>query len=43
MMVGKDSIDAISEIMKYDEFEYSSVGSISQSLSAVGALLPKVQ
>jgi len=42
-MVGKDSIDAISEIMKYDEFEYSSVGSISQSLSAIGALLPKVQ
>jgi hypothetical protein len=42
-MVGKNSIDAISEIMRYDEFEYSSVGSISQSLSAVGALLPKVQ
>jgi len=29
--------------MKYDEFEYSSVGSVSQSLSGVGALLPSVQ
>lgn len=42
-MVGKSSIEAISTIMKYDEFEYSSVGSVSQSLSAIGTLLPSVQ
>lgn len=42
-MVGRSSIEAISTIMKYDELEYSSVGSVSQSLSAVGALLPSVQ
>ena len=42
-MVGKSSIVAISELMKYDDFEYSSVGSVSQSLSAIGALLPSVQ
>jgi hypothetical protein len=42
-MVGKSSIEAISTIMKYDEFRYSSVGSVSQSLSAIGALLPTVQ
>ncbi len=42
-MVGKSSIVAISEIMKYDEFKYSSVGSVSQSLSAIGTLLPTVQ
>ena len=42
-MVGKSSISAISEIMKYDEFKYSSVGSVSQSLLAIGTLLPTVQ
>jgi len=42
-MVGKSSIEAISEIMKYENFNYSSVGYISQSLSAIGALLPVVQ
>lgn len=42
-MVGKSSIAAISTIMKYDDFEYSSVGSVSQSLSAIGSLLPEVQ
>ena len=42
-MVGKSSIEAISTIMKYDEFKYSSVGSVSQSLSTIGALLPSVQ
>ena len=42
-MVGKSSIEAISELMKYDELKYSSVGSVSQSLSAIGALLPSVQ
>ena len=42
-MVGKSSIDSISTLMRYDNLSYSSVGSISQSLSAVGALLPKVQ
>jgi len=42
-MVGKNSIESISEIMKYDNFQYSSVGYISQSLSAIGALLPIVQ
>lgn len=42
-MVGKSSIEAISTIMKYDEFEYSSVGTVSQSLSAIGTLLPSVQ
>ena len=42
-MVGKSSIEAISTIMKYDEFRYSSVGSVSQSLSAIGALIPTVQ
>ena len=42
-MVGKSSIEAISEIMKYENFNYSSVGYISQSLSAIGALLPIVQ
>ena len=42
-MVGKNSIESISEIMKYDNFQYSSIGYISQSLSAIGALLPKVQ
>jgi len=42
-MVGKSSIEAISEIMKYENFNYSSVGYISQSLSAIGALLPTVQ
>ncbi len=42
-MVGVSSITAISAMMDYDELKYSSVGSISQSLSAIGALLPKVQ
>ena len=42
-MVGGSSISAISSIMKYDGLEYSSIGMVSQSLSAVGALLPKVQ
>ena len=42
-MVGGSSIQAISTIMKYDELDYSSVGSVSQSLSAIGALLPTVQ
>ena len=42
-MVGKSSIEAISTIMKYDELKYSSMGSVSQSLSAIGALLPTVQ
>jgi hypothetical protein len=42
-MVGKSSIEAISTIMKYDELDYSSVGFVSQSLSAIGALLPSVQ
>ena len=42
-MVGKSSIEAISEIMKYENYNYSSVGYISQSLSAIGALLPVVQ
>ena len=42
-MVGKSSIEAISTIMKYDKFKYSSVGSVSQSLSAIGVLLPTVQ
>jgi hypothetical protein len=42
-MVGKSSIEAISTIMKYDALDYSSVGSVSQSLSAIGALLPSVQ
>jgi len=42
-MVGKNSIESISEIMNYDQLKNSSVGSISQSLSAIGALLPTVQ
>jgi len=42
-MVGKSSIEAISTIMKYDGLEYSSVGSVSQSLSAIGELLVPVQ
>ena len=42
-MVGKSSIEAISEIMKYENLNYSSVGYISQSLSAIGALLPSIQ
>ena len=42
-MVGKSSIEAISTIMKYDKLDYSSVGFVSQSLSAIGALLPSVQ
>jgi len=42
-MVGKSSIEAISTIMKYDELDYSSVGYVSQSLSAIGALLPSIQ
>jgi len=42
-MVGGSSISAISSIMKYEGLEYSSIGTVSQSLSAVGALLPKVQ
>ena len=42
-MVGRSSIDSISSIMRYDKLPYSSVGSISQSLSAIGALLPNVQ
>lgn len=42
-MVGITSIGAISTIMKYDNYDYSSVGSVSQSLSVIGALLPMVQ
>ena len=42
-MVGKSPIEGISTIMKYDEYKYSSVGSVSQSLSAIGAILPSVQ
>lgn len=42
-MVGKNSIDSISTIMRYDNLTYSSIGSISQSISAIGALLPNVQ
>jgi len=42
-MVGKSSIEAISTIMRYDALEYSSVGSISQSLSEIGGLLTPVQ
>lgn len=42
-MVGKSSIEAISSIMKYDELRYSSMGTVSQSLSAIGTLLPTVQ
>ena len=42
-MVGGSSISAISQIMKYDDLKYSSVGSISQILLSVGSLLPKVQ
>jgi hypothetical protein len=42
-MLGKSSIEGISSIMKYDGLDYSSVGSVSQSLSSIGALLPTVQ
>ncbi len=42
-MVGKSSLSGISQIMKYDGLKYSSVGSISQVLSSIGSLLPKVQ
>ena len=42
-MIGHNSIKSISEIMRYDEFEYSSIGTISQTLSKIGKLLPKVQ
>lgn len=42
-MVGGSSIQAISSLLKYDELEYSSVGSISQNLSAIGKMLPTVQ
>ena len=42
-MVGKSPIEGIATIMKYDEYKYSSVGSVSKSLSAIGAILPSVQ
>jgi len=42
-MVGKSSIEGISTILKFDKYKYSSVGSVSQSLSAIGTLLPSVQ
>ena len=42
-MVGGSSLSGISQIMKYDGLKYSGVGSISQILSSIGSLLPKVQ
>ncbi|MBL0722017.1 MAG: hypothetical protein JJV88_05500 [Sulfurovum sp.] len=42
-MVGGSSIQAISSLMKYDDLNYSSVGSISQNLWAIGKMLPTVQ
>ena len=42
-MVGGSSIQDISSLMKYDELDYSSVGSTSQNLSAIGKMLPMVQ
>jgi len=42
-MVGRNSINSISEIMKYDNLKYSGMGTISQSLCTVGSLLPSVQ
>jgi len=37
------SIESISEIMRYDGLGYSSVGTISQTLTTIGGVLPNVQ
>jgi hypothetical protein len=42
-MVGGSSIQAISSLLKYDNLEYSSLGSISQNLSNIGKILPSIQ
>jgi hypothetical protein len=42
-MISHNSIKAISEIMRYDKFGYSSTGTISENLSKIGNALPKIQ